>query len=118
MSESTRGRMLAMRTVKRSGVVGVLLTITGFAPTALARGDGADASPKWVSLFNGKDLTGWQTYDIENGFNNDPQQVYSVVNEDGEPAIRISGQILGGLVTRQEFGNYRLRLQYKWGKKK
>ena len=105
----------------RSGVVGVLLAIvmvSGFASTALARDDGADTNPQWVSLFNGKDLTGWQTYDIENGFNNDPQRIYSVVDEDGEPAIRISGQILGGLVTREAFGNYRLRLQYKWGKKK
>ena len=102
-------------------MVGVLLAImagSGSASTAIARDDDADTNQKWVSLFNGKDLTGWQTYDIENGFNNDPQRIYSVVDEDGEPAIRISGQILGGLVTREEFGNYRLRLQYKWGRKK
>ena len=101
----------------RSSAVRVLLAImAACGSTALARDDVADRNQKWVNLFNGKDLTGWQTYDIENGFNNDLRRIYSVVSEDGESAIRISGQILGGLVTREEYGNYRLRLQYKWGR--
>ena len=93
-----------MSKIRASRVVGVLLAImaaSGSASTELARDDDADTNQEWVSLFNGKDLTGWQTYDIENGFNNDPQRIYSVVDEDGEPAIRISGQILGGLVTHE-----------------
>ena len=36
------------------------------------------APSQWVSLFNGKDLTGWETYDIENGFNNDRRRIYTV----------------------------------------
>jgi hypothetical protein len=95
-----------------------MIAVSGFTSRVFSQADTVEADQPWVSLFNGKDLAGWQTYDIENGFRNDPQQIYSVVVEDGEPAIRISGQILGGLVTEQSYGNYRLRLQYKWGRLK
>ncbi len=80
-------------------------------------------------LFNGKDLTGWDTYLgpaydttlkkfdslVVPGLNNDPLKIFSVVKEDGEPAIRISGQHFGGISTTQEFSNYHLTLQFKWG---
>jgi hypothetical protein len=87
------------------------------ARSTLGNEDSAELPP-WVNLFNGTDLAGWDTYDLEHGFNNDREQIYSVVNEDGEPAIRISGKVLGGLVTTKSFGDYRLRLQYKWGRLK
>jgi hypothetical protein len=87
------------------------------AGSTLANNNSA-RSQEWVHLFNGTDLSGWETYDIEHGFNNDRERIYSVVNEDGEPAIRITGKILGGLVTTKAFGNYRLQLQYKWGRLK
>ncbi|MBD2701723.1 DUF1080 domain-containing protein [Spirosoma sp. BT702] len=83
---------------------------------------------KWQSLFNGKDLTGWETYldrpDQKNkqlppiGLNKDPNQVFSVVTEDGKPALRISGETFGGINTLAEFENYHLRLEFKWGKQK
>lgn len=93
----------------------------------------------WQALFNGKDLTGWYTYqrkpeptsevpgiprDEEGnylepiGLNNDPLNVFSVVEEDGKPAIRISGETFGILVTEEEFEDYHLMLQFKWGEKK
>jgi hypothetical protein len=84
----------------------------------LSQDDADDTNEQWINLFNGQDLTGWETYDMVNGFNNDVRRIYSVVVEDDLPAIRISGQILGGLVTRQSYGDYRLRLQYKWGRLK
>lgn len=85
----------------------------------------------WQSLFNGKDLTGWETYldrpytsDEQAaktpplGLNNDPNHVFSVVSVDGKPAIRISGETFGGVNTLAEYGNYHLRLEFKWGSKK
>lgn len=93
----------------------------------------------WISLFNGEDLTGWYTYqrrpeptsevdgisrDDEGnylepiGLNKDPLEVFTVVQEDGEPAIRISGETFGILVTNEEYENYHLRLQFKWGDEK
>jgi hypothetical protein len=90
-------------------------------------GKGHKTSP----LFNGKDLSGWDTYvgplydttkkkfDGEPvGLNNDVNKVFSVVTEDGKPAIRISGENFGGISTQQEFTNYHLRLEFKWGKLK
>jgi hypothetical protein len=38
--------------------------------------------------------------------------------EDGEPAIRISGEVFAILVTEKEFEDYHLKLQFKWGTEK
>ena len=83
---------------------------------------------KWIALFNGKDLAGWDTYlgptsdasgmnskELPLGLNNDPRQVFSVVEQDHEKVIRISGEISGGISTQKEFQNYHLRLMFKWG---
>lgn len=79
----------------------------------------------WKSLFNGKDLTGWETYlgkpykeKEPLGLNNDPNKVYTVAEVDGKPAIRISGEVFGALTTKDEFENYHLKLEFKWGEKK
>src|SRR5688572_3606276 len=84
-----------------------------------------------ISLFNGKNLDGWDTYvgptydSVKKefsgepaGLNKDPLGVFTVVKEDGKPAIRVSGENFGGLSTQKEFGNYHLRLEFKWGKLK
>ncbi|MDH5609911.1 MAG: DUF1080 domain-containing protein [Cyclobacteriaceae bacterium] len=107
-------------------------------PTAQTTSTVPDA-PVTQSLFNGKDLSGWYTYqrrpepgsdvpgmarDEEGNYtqpignNNDPLQVFTVVVEDDSPAIRISGEVFGILVTEQEYENYHLKLQFKWGQKK
>ncbi|MBP6828901.1 MAG: DUF1080 domain-containing protein [Saprospiraceae bacterium] len=84
----------------------------------------------WHSLFNGKDLSGWDTYlgpeHVETGgkpsaaplgLNKDPNHVFQVVVEDGSPVLRISGQTGGGISTQSTFENYHLRLEFKWGNK-
>lgn len=86
------------------------------------------SEPKWQSLFNGKDFTGWDiyvgpAYDKAQGkfagepfgLNNDRKGVFSVVKEDDKNAIRISGEQFGGISTKEEFENYHLRLEFKWG---
>ncbi|MBS1501093.1 MAG: DUF1080 domain-containing protein [Bacteroidetes bacterium] len=83
---------------------------------------------RWQKLFNGKDLTGWDTYigpDLDDkgkpitgvpiGLNNDPRHVFTVVNDHGENVIRISGENWGAISTKKEYENYHLRLQFKWG---
>ena len=52
------------------------------------------------------------------GLNNDPLKVFSVKEIDGESILCITGEIYGGLTTRQEFENYHLSLQFRWGDKK
>lgn len=65
-----------------------------------------------MRLFNGRDLTGFTTW-LADTKREDPRGVFSVV--DG--AIRISGEGLGYLSTVEEYGNYRLRAEFKWGAK-
>lgn len=93
----------------------------------------------WENLFNEKDLSGWYTYQrwpeatsevpgmvrnelgkytVPIGINNDPLNVFTVVEEDGKKAIRISGEVFGILVTEKEYENYHLRLEFKWGNEK
>lgn len=52
------------------------------------------------------------------GLNKDPLGVYSIQMEEGKPVLHISGQIYGGLTTKQEYGNYHLKAMFKWGEKK
>lgn len=52
------------------------------------------------------------------GLNNDPLNVFSIQEVDGKNILHITGQIYGGLTTLQEFENYHLSLQFKWGEKK
>ena len=52
------------------------------------------------------------------GANRDPLKVFTVLEEDGRSAIRISGQVFGELRSSQSLQNYRLRMQFKWGKAK
>jgi hypothetical protein len=88
-------------------------------------------SPKRRSLFNGKNLKGWETYlgppydtalQKFNGrapaLNNDGNHVFSIAKVDGKPALRISGQQFGGISTLESFRNYHLHLQFKWGSMK
>jgi hypothetical protein len=41
-----------------------------------------------------------------------------VVNVDGQPAIRISGETFGALTTHKEYENYHFKLEFKWGEKR
>jgi hypothetical protein len=102
------------------GAAALLLALLAAAPAD--KEAGADG---WSQLFNGKDLTGWDTwlsrpYGSKEvvGLNKDPKGVYSVVTSDGRPAIRISGETFGALTSKDEFENYHLKLEFKWGEKK
>lgn len=93
---------------------------------------GQKTNNTWKSLFNGRDLSNWDTWlratnmtgysDDEMigppqppiGLNNDPLNVFTV--KDG--ILRISGEIWGAITTKEEYGNYHLRFVTKWGDKK
>lgn len=84
-----------------------------------------DKKGDWTSLFNGKNLDGWDTWlgkpfmgKEPVGLNKDPNKVYTVVEVDGQPAIRISGEIFGALTSQKEYKNYHLKLEFKWGEKR
>ncbi len=94
---------------------------------------------EWKPLF-GPTLDGWETFigiphksvdypGLENsgnekciegtpvGLGNDALGIFTMIEEDGKPVLYISGQVYGGLSTKEEFENYHLSWQFKWGEK-
>ncbi len=87
-----------------------------------AAGAAGAAETEPHALFNGVDFTNWDRYlgkpsaaEEPLGLNNDPRGVYSVVQKDGEPALRISGEVWGSLISQAELCNFDLRVEYQWG---
>lgn len=52
------------------------------------------------------------------GLNNDVKNVFTMIEENGQPVLHISGEIYGGINTKAEYKNYHLSFQMKWGEKK
>jgi hypothetical protein len=68
-----------------------------------------------IRLFNGKDLTNFYTWLVNHHYE-DPDKVFTVVDQiDGAPALRVSGQHFGAFVTREEYSDYHLVVEYRWG---
>lgn len=49
------------------------------------------------------------------GLNQDQYGVFTVIEENNRPVLKISGEIYGCVVTKEEYANYHLRLKVKWG---
>ncbi len=72
-------------------------------------------SPK----YNGQvpvDANGKEVQPIGN--NSNAANVFSVTEENGEPILRVSGEIYGCVFTKAEYENYHLKAKVKWGSKK
>jgi len=68
-----------------------------------------------IKLFDGKNLDNFDRWQVDN-HENDPDKVFSVVDQvDGAPAIRISGQHWGGLITKSAYRDYKLVVDFRWG---
>lgn len=74
----------------------------------------ASISPKEgvIKLFNGKSLDGFYTF-LKDTQYEDPRQVFRVT--DG--MLHITGDGLGALTTKNEYRDYHLVLEFKWGKR-
>ena len=71
--------------------------------------------PKTIQLFNGKDLGNFYTWLVDLKYE-DPDRVFSVVDAiDGAPAIRVSGKHYGAFITKEEFSDYHLVTEFRWG---
>jgi hypothetical protein len=85
---------------------------------------GEPAAPKkeaFKPLFNGRDLTGWYTFLEKHGKNSDPDHVIAI--EDGaihfyKDALEGSTVVMGYVATEKEYGDFHLRVQYRWEAKK
>ncbi len=95
-----------------SRAAGVLL-VAGLAGTVLAWAQAREI-PKHgpaVVLFDGTDLSQFDTFLPSTGLNADPGHVFTVEKK----TIHISGKEMGYIVTKQEYKNYYLRAEFKWG---
>ncbi|PPK84518.1 uncharacterized protein DUF1080 [Neolewinella xylanilytica] len=119
----------------------LLAGLAGIASCTPARQPSATAPPVaagWVDLLD-RELTDWDTYlsfrhqlgydgsapvdeggnPIEPiGMNPEGYDVFTTQEEAGEEVIRVSGEVYGCLISKEEFENYHLQVQYRWGDEK
>lgn len=103
-------------------------------------GCGSSFAEDWKPLLS-EDLSGWEIFvgvphktvevpgfpksDSEDcrkgtpvGLGKDPLKIFTMIEEDGQPVLKISGQIYAGISTKEEYEDYHLSWQFKWGEKK
>jgi len=112
------------------------LIFVALGAALLLGGAGPKEPQGWVTLLD-NNLSQWQTYESYRyqlgymgkvptdaqgrpvppiGYGKNEANVFSVVMQDGEPVLRISGEIYGCVFTRQDFVNYDLILYNSQGK--
>lgn len=106
------------RTSVRASLAGIcgLIVVSILAPELRAQQSSAAITPTTtIKLFDGASLANFDTWLVDH-HGMDPERVYTVVDQiDGAPAIRISGKVWGGLLTKSAYRDYRLTVEYRWG---
>jgi len=82
--------------------------VATLALVALTRSPAADDKSGFTPLFNGRDLTGWKIF-LRNA---DNAQTKTFIVKDGE--IHCTGQPNGYIITEKEYGDYVLRVQWRF----
>jgi hypothetical protein len=94
--------------------VSLLLLLSLASPTT-AHAQSAIRPDRVIHLFDGKTLETFYTWLVDS-HRDDPLRVFTVVDQvDGAPAIRISGERFGGLITREAYRDYHLTVEFRWG---
>jgi hypothetical protein len=52
------------------------------------------------------------------GYNKNTNQVFSIIKENDDLLLKVTGEYYGCVFTKQSYKNYRLKLKVKWGAKK
>lgn len=97
----------------KKSIAVLLVTILGGISSVpiFAQGAKEKAKGKTIKLFNGSNLNGWYSFLQHRGRNNDPKKVFTV----HEGMIRISGEEWGCITTHNEYEDYKIHLEFKWG---
>ena len=90
----------------RKSLLAVALTICTTATTQTI-----PSHKKAVVLFDGSNLNSFDSFLKTRGLNADPDKVFKVENG----LIHISGKEMGYLITKQQFHDFYLRAEFKWG---
>jgi hypothetical protein len=92
---------------------GILRRILALAPLLLANGSPPPA--KEVSLFNGRDFSGWTFFLEKTDFNADGKgRISDFARVKPGGIIEIDPRMHGALMTTRDFLNYRLRAEFRW----
>ncbi|WP_430973418.1 3-keto-disaccharide hydrolase [Sunxiuqinia rutila] len=77
---------------------------------------------KMKALFNGKNLSNWEFFigTALTGFDDlkekaTPESTFSVVEQNNEKLLRISGDANASIATKKAYKNYHFRMEFKWG---
>jgi len=94
-----------------SAVAGIVLAL-GMLPGADNKDSpGIPARGTPLLVFNGANLNQFDTFVPSKGLNNDTDHIFTVENG----AIHVSGQEYGFVVTKQEYTDFYLTAEFKWG---
>jgi len=100
--------------LKRNWILAFTMSWFVLLPTLKAQ-DGAIKPTEVITVFNGKNFDNLYTW-LVNRHYEDPLRVFSVVDAiDGAPAIRISGEEWGAVITKNAYRDYRLVVELRWG---
>lgn len=102
---------ISMRT-RATLVVELMLLLVAYSPAQAQDGAPAIAPRNTIQLFNGRDLSGLSTW-LKDTRREDPRRVFRVT--DG--VLHLTGDGFGYVATEKEYRDYRLVVEYKWGKK-
>lgn len=64
-----------------------------------------------IVLFDGKNLSKFDTFIKGRGLNADPEHIFKVENK----VIHVSGKEMGYIITKQSYHRFYLRAEFKWG---
>ena len=64
-----------------------------------------------IVLFDGKDLSKFDTFIKGRGINTDPEHIFKVEKK----VIHVSGHEMGYIITKKSFHRFYLRAEFKWG---
>ena len=82
-----------------------------FSAGVWAQAKGIPKHGKATFVFNGKDLSQFDTVITSSGLNSDPNHIFTVENG----MVHVSGHEMGYIITKNEYKNYYLRAEFKWG---
>jgi hypothetical protein len=88
--------------------------LAGMSPLPLVAEDGKSYVPAHgnaIVLFDGNAPATFDSFLKTQGLNHDPDHVFTFENG----VIHVSGTEMGYLITKQEYANYYLRAEFKWG---
>lgn len=116
----------------------LVLTFTACDTQEAIKTSNVTESYDWTELVD-KDLSQWDRYlsfkhkvDYDGsapvdengvliepiGMNPEGYNVFTTVEEDGQPIIKVDGVYYGCLISKKEYDNYHFQLKFKWGTKK